>query len=139
MTPFEDIRARIESLDISAGPKAAAEGYVLAAEAVMENWLEGQSQPPTGDTHEGSRLIALHRQGAKGDPSFNACRETCRELIYRYNLIAGDYAGTDVPATLGMMRHLARHIFLFISGKMQEAKLGEFCCSSRPLRLESHT
>jgi hypothetical protein len=32
-----------------------------------------------------------------------------------------------------MMAMVARHLFLFISGKMQDAQLGEFCCSSRPL------
>ncbi len=39
-----------------------------------------------------------------------------------------------------MARHLrlaamvARHLVLFIDGKLENAGLGEFCCSSRPLR-----
>jgi hypothetical protein len=32
---------------------------------------------------------------------------------------------------------LVTHLELFVEGKLQAAGLGEFCCSSRPLRLES--
>ena len=137
MIAFETLRTQIDTLDNTAGDVEMATGFVLAAEHVIENWLESHDQIPTDKTHEGSHLIALHRQGAKGDPSFNACRETCRELVYRYNLIIGDHADTDTKKVLEMMRLLARHIFLFISGKLQESKLGEFCCSSKSLRLES--
>jgi hypothetical protein len=31
---------------------------------------------------------------------------------------------------------VAKHLYLFVSGKMETQKLGEFCCSSRPLRSE---
>ena len=33
-----------------------------------------------------------------------------------------------------MMALVANHLYLFISGKMETEALGEFCCSSRPLR-----
>jgi len=33
-----------------------------------------------------------------------------------------------------MMKMISSHLYLFISGKMQVAELGEFCCSSRPIR-----
>ena len=36
-----------------------------------------------------------------------------------------------------MMALLAKHLALFVSGKMQVEGLGEFCCASRPLRQES--
>ncbi len=84
-------------------------------------------------------MLALHRQGTKGDPSFNACRETCREIAYHYNLILlqdGDTATTD---RLTMMKMISNHLFLFVSGKLQVAGLGDFCCSSRPIRLASET
>lgn len=136
MIPFTEISARLDAVDPSNGPKAAANGYMNVAEQVLENWIEAREEIPTKELHEDSRLIALHRQGAKGDPSFNACRETVRELVYRYNLVTGDYAVENMDQTLEMMRHLARHIYLFISGKMENAKLGEFCCSSKSLRVE---
>ena len=86
---------------------------------------------------EGFRLLALHRQGAKGDPSFNACRETCREIVYHYNLITMQPELADSTNRLAMMKMICSHLFLFVSGKMQVAELGEFCCSSKPIRLES--
>ena len=46
-----------------------------------------RADAPTRARVEGFRLLALHRQGAQGDPSFNACRETCRELVYHHNLV----------------------------------------------------
>jgi hypothetical protein len=36
---------------------------------------------------------------------------------------------------LEMMKMISNHLYLFISGKMQVAELGEFCCSSKPIRL----
>ncbi len=80
-------------------------------------------------------MLALHRQGSKGEPSFNACRETCREMAYHYNLITMQPEHPDTGKRLAMLRMICNHLFLFISGKMQAAELGDFCCSSKPLRL----
>ena len=92
---------------------------------------------PTSRQSEGFRLLALHRQAAKGDPSFNACRETCRELVYHHNVIVGEPAADEAAARATMMRFVLNHLYLFVSGKMEVAGLGEFCCSSRPLRTET--
>lgn len=35
------------------------------------------------------------------------------------------------------MAMLVRHLALFVSGKFEVEGLGEFCCSSRPLRTAS--
>jgi hypothetical protein len=86
---------------------------------------------------EGFRLLALHRQGAQGEPSFNACRETCREIAYHYNLLRGEQGAALFDQRQRMMTLLVKHLLLFVSGKLQVAGLGDFCCSSRPLRLES--
>jgi hypothetical protein len=32
-----------------------------------------------------------------------------------------------------MAAMVANHLYLFVSGKMQVAELGDFCCSSKPL------
>jgi len=103
-------------------------------EAILERWLRAQEMVPTTHTVEGFRLLALQRQGARGDPSFNACRETCRELVYYHNLVRLDPANDDVPRRLRLGAMVARHLALFIDGKLEVAGLGEFCCSSRPLR-----
>jgi len=113
---------------------ASADELLKASEEVIEQWVSARSEQPTTDTREGFRLLALHRQGAKGDPSFNACRETCREIVYHYNLITLEPEHTDITDRLEMMKMVSRHLYLFISGKMQVAELGEFCCSAKPVR-----
>ena len=57
------------------------------AESVLEEWLRARGEAPRDERVEGFRLLALHRQGARGVPSFNACRETCREIAYHFNLL----------------------------------------------------
>ena len=83
---------------------------------------------------EGFRLLALHRQGADKDPSFNACRETCRELVYHFNLLTLPTPDEQAEQYARMMALVANHLFLFVSGKMETEQLGVFCCASKPLR-----
>jgi len=111
------------------------ESLLGEAESVLEEWLRARGEAPTSETSEGFRLLALHRQGARGVPSFNACRETCREIAYHYNLLGE----SDEKAKYreDMMSLLVEHLKLFVRGKLEVEGLGDFCCSSRPLRLES--
>lgn len=99
-------------------------------EAVLEEWVRARNEEPTQDKVETFRLLALHRQGARGVPSFNACRETCREIAYHYNLLG---EGQESRPLL-MMEMLVRHLELFVRGKMEVEGLGDFCCASRPVR-----
>lgn len=137
MRSLAEIGALLESIDLVASPAVRAGEFLHAGEEILEHWILAHGQEPTRSTIEGFRLLALQRQGARGAPSFNACRETCRELVYHYNVILaeGDSVGAVARAT--MMRFVLNHLFLFISGKMEVAGLGEFCCSSRALRTES--
>ncbi len=134
MRSLADIEQRIDAVDASAGP-AAAETLLQLGEAVLEQWVAAREETPTDEQREGFRLLALHRQGATGDPSFNACRETCREIAYHYNLVTIEPDAADTTDRVEMMRLVCNHLFLFISGKLQVAGLGEFCCSSKPIRL----
>lgn len=133
MRSFAEIR---EDLDLisSDAPLMSAQDYLQIGEDVLKHWNLGRGFEPTEKTKEGFRLLALHRQGAKGEPSFNACRETCRELVYHYNIITRESDHPDTIKRLEMMRLIATHLFLFVSGKMEFQKLGEFCCASRPIR-----
>ena len=137
MTPFSDIEAALDGFDparfASKGADPAARLLGLA-EAVLENWAEARGETPTVEEREGFRLLALHRQGARGEPSFNACRETCREIAYHANLLRLQPDHGETARRAAMMAMLVRHLLLFVSGKMQVAGLGEFCCSSRTLR-----
>ena len=137
---FDDIAARLDAIValpdaalVAAAPKVADE-LLAIGETILEIWLSAHGKSPTVRTVEGFRLLALHRQGAQGEPSFNACRETCRELVYHRNLICLDPLHPETARRLRLGAMVARHLALFIGGKLEVAGLGEFCCSSRPLR-----
>ena len=114
---------------------------VLALALLLFTVPTARGEAPTAEQTEGFRLLALHRQGARGAPSFNACRETCREIAYHSNLLrmqpAAPADGELAARRQRMMALLAKHLVLFVSGKLQAEGLGEFCCASRPLRAES--
>jgi len=142
--PLSEIGQRLQALVAAAAPADAPELLALG-EDVLRHWVLAKGKEPTDGEREGFRLLALHRQGADGDPSFNACRETCRELAYYYNLLQatddGEWEESEQNANKQdgaqqsrMMALVANHLYLFISGKMETDALGEFCCSSRPLR-----
>jgi hypothetical protein len=112
MRSLAELEAVFDAPPAMPDEQAAALELLEASEEVLEHWVEARGEEPTTDTREGFRLLALHRQGAKGDPSFNACL-------------------TD---RLYMMAMVSKHLYLFVSGKMQVAELGEFCCSAKPIR-----
>lgn len=127
--------------DPGAGTPAAVPRHAAllleTAEDVVANWLRAHGEIPTDDAVEGFRLLALHRQGARLDPSFNACRESCRELIYQCNMARAHRA--EAGRRLRMAAMVCRHLQLFVAGKMENAALGEFCCAAKPLRTRDTT
>lgn len=136
MSPLAWIEAEIGS--VAGTGDVAAHRLLALAEEVLEHWIAARGGDPAEGQVEGFRLLALHRQGARGVPSFNACRETCREIAYHYNLLRLEPdAGLD-EGRRRMMVMLTMHLALFVSGKMQIEGLGDFCCASRPLRLETN-
>ena len=134
MRPLAAIEADIASLrDAPPAPPEVARALLRLAEETLEHWIDARGAAPTRAEREGFRLLALHRQGAQDEPSFNACRETCREAVYHYNLVAADPASHDAPRHARLMAMVVMHLNLFVSGKLENAGLGEFCCSARPL------
>ena len=137
MIPLDEVESHLATLTAAApAPDDAAEILALG-EAVLEHWVRARGETPTTDRQEGFRLLALHRQGARGMPSFNACRESCRELIYHYNLLKSEPVHPDAGRRARMMALLANHLCLFVGGKLQTERLGEFCCASKPVRAQS--
>ena len=132
MKPFAVIETALD-----APTPMPAENLLVISEEILEHWVSARGEVPTTELSEGFRLLALHRQGARGVPSFNACRETCREIAYHYNLIQSNSCREDVLRQQRMMAMLVKHLALFVHGKLEIEGLGEFCCASRPLRLES--
>jgi hypothetical protein len=138
---MRSLEAIERELDLEAPEQARADDaarLLRLAEEVLEAWLAARGKVPAREQREGFRLLALHHQGAEGVPSFNACRETCREIAYHYNLMTSG-AGEHPARDLAMMGMLARHLVLFVGGKMQVEGLGEFCCASRPIREDRAT
>jgi hypothetical protein len=121
-------------VELEASAREHADELLILGEAILETWLAARGESATKEAAEGFRLLALQRQGARGEPSFNACRETCRELVYRYNIVRLDPTHADVARRLRLGAMVARHLMLFIGGKLEVAGLGEFCCAARPLR-----
>lgn len=134
MRSLAELEHVLEAVTADPDLHAAADEILKVSEEVLEHWIVAKGDVPTYDTREGFRLLALHRQGAKGDPSFNACRETCREIAYHFNLVTLQPEHAETTDRLAMMKMISNHLYLFVSGKMQVAELGEFCCSSRPVR-----
>ena len=135
MRALADIEARLEALARAPGVPREAAGELLAlGEECLENWITARGGVPGEGRREGFRLLTLHRQGARGEPSFNACRETCREIVYRCNLITLVPARTDAELQARLAARVALHLSLFVRGKLEQSALGEFCCSSKPRR-----
>ena len=137
MRPLDAIEARIEALAASPDAAAAAAELLTLGEEVLEHWICAKDEAPTQAKQDGFRLLALHRQGAKDVPSFNACRETCRELVYHHNLIIMQPGHPETAKRLRMAGLVANHLYLFVRGKLEESQLGEFCCSSKPVRSDA--
>jgi hypothetical protein len=135
--PWSDIEQALDRFEPSADAPASATDLLRNAEEILERWLHARGEAPAAECVEGFRLLALHRQGARGVPSFNACRETCREIAYHYNLLCMEPAHPLGERRQRMMAMLVKHLALFVRGKLEVEGLGEFCCSSRTLRLES--
>lgn len=135
MKTIDAIERELDGAMPAVGGGAAGARWLLGlAEEVLEAWIVARGGVPTEEQREGFRLLALHRQGAQDLPSFNACRETCREICYHYNLLALPAMPEDSAQRLRMMGLLVRHLALFVGGKLEVEKLGDFCCASRPLR-----
>lgn len=137
MRSFAEVEADIDA--IASNPRAiepvlAVTRLLGCGEDVLSRWAEARGMTPTEDEREGFRLLALHRQGAKGEPSFNACRESARELAYHYNLVTSEPDHPKTAHRVTMAALVARHLLYFVSGKLEVAGLGEFCCASKPVR-----
>ncbi len=145
MATYAEIEASIDSIAdcaLMSDPKGLtplARELLALGETVLEQWIIARGEVPTTEQKEGFRLLALHRQGARGDPSFNACRETCRELVYYYNLVTLETEHADVAKRVQLAALVAKHLALFVGGKLEVAGLGEFCCAAKPLRMSGQS
>jgi len=137
---FDDLLSRLEEIENLDDRDLLFEAGELAREVLglgeitLRFWIIARGGVPTSGKKEGFSILALHRQGAKGEPSFNACRESCREAVYQYNVILQSRDDEQTLRALRLQIMVVRHLALFISGKLEVAGLGDFCCASKPIR-----
>ena len=134
MRTMAELEARLLARDAALTPVALADELLDLCEQILCHWLSHKQVVPTEAKVEGFRLLALHRQGCKGEPSFNACRESCRELAYYYNLLHLEPEHPQITSRMAMARAVAMHLCLFVGGKFEVPELGDDCCSSQALR-----
>lgn len=134
MRSLNEISVALET-PIGENQLARAQYFIELCAEILENWLVVNDKAPTEEEYEGFRLLALQRQASVGDPSFNACRETCREAAFAYNQIAANGEADANKIIIARLGRIAKHLNLFIIGKFENSKLGEFCCASKPIRL----
>jgi hypothetical protein len=84
----------------------------------MRVWIdnEGKPAPPAG-----ADVLEVWKALVKGDPSWNAVRDNCRELVYYRNCLALGRADALPPAPHRMAVRTARHIVLYVRSRAQRA------------------
>jgi hypothetical protein len=66
-------------------------------------------------------VLEVWKALVKGDPSWNAIRDNCRELVYYRNCLALGRADALPQAPHRMAVRTARHIFLYVRSRAQRA------------------
>lgn len=68
---------------------------------------------------ENADVLDVWRALVKGDPTWNAIRDNCRELVFYRNCLALGRANALPPAPHRMAVRTVRHIFLYVRSRAQ--------------------
>jgi len=92
--------------------ETALEGATDAARSLIRAYLdaEGKKSVPPAD----GDLLEAFKALVKGDPSWNAIRDSLRELVYYRNCIAAGRADALPAVPEKMAVRLARHVYLYV-------------------------
>ena len=84
----------------------------------MRAWIDGDGKPlPPADAD----VLDVWKALVKGDPTWNAIRDNCRELVYYRHCLALGRADALPAAPHRMAVRTARHIFLYVRSRAQRA------------------
>jgi hypothetical protein len=75
---------------------------------------DGKSAPA-----DDADLLAVWRALVKGDPTWNAIRDNCRELVFYRNCVALGRIDALPPAPHRMAVRIVRHVFLYVRSRAQ--------------------
>jgi len=78
--------------------------------------LAAEGKPAPAD---GADVLDIWRALVKGDPTWNAIRDNCRELVFYRNCLALGRANALPPAPHRMAVRTVRHIFLYVRSRAQ--------------------
>jgi hypothetical protein len=117
---LEGIDRDLGTLERAAGVQDGAalaqhlESAIALVDRVMRAWLDhaGRAQPP-----EHADVLEVWKALAKGDPTWNAIRDNCRELVYYRNCLALDRTDALPPQPHRMAVRTARHVYLYIRSR----------------------
>ena len=111
------IDLELAALEGRAGEQGAAalreqlEPAIALVARMMHAWLEQAGRvPPPPDTD----VLEVWKALVKGDPTWNAIRDNCRELVYYRNCLALGRADALPPQPHRMAVRTARHIYLYV-------------------------
>jgi hypothetical protein len=128
---LQDIEDRLELLKMTLGMFAPEEPAPIAAELVqlseeiLEHWLLAKGETPAEQSDETLRLLALQTQCAATEPSFEACRSACLEVLDQGNLVAAEPEHAATVERLLVAVAAAFHLYSFVTSRMAEAGLRE--------------
>jgi hypothetical protein len=114
---FRQIDAELARLEAQVGAEAVGLAEVLEpviglVARMMRAWIESErgrvAPAPEAD------VLDVWRALVKGDPSWNAIRDNCRELVFYRNCMAGGRQDALPPAPHRMAVRTARHVYLYV-------------------------
>jgi hypothetical protein len=78
--------------------------------------IDADGKPAPADAAD---VLDVWRVLAKGDPTWNAIRDNCRELVFYRNCLALGRADALPPAAHRMAVRTVRHVFLYVRSRAQ--------------------
>ena len=92
------------------------EAAIALVARTMRAWIDAEGRPrPPADAD----VLEVWKALVKGDPTWNAIRDNCRELVYYRNCLALGRADALPAAPHRMAVRTARHIFLYVCSRAQ--------------------
>jgi len=109
---LDRIDLELAALERTAG--AQLEPAIALIGQTMRAWLEheGRAEPPSN-----ADVLEVWKALVKGDPTWNAIRDNCRELVYYRNCLALGRADALPAQPHRMAVRTARHIYLYVRSR----------------------
>jgi len=115
---FADVDARLKPLEerINRGERLPLAGTVEQSITLIQDliaaYLMEEGKKPISDST--ADLLEVFKVLVKGEPSWHAIRDNCRELVYYRNCINMEQRDALPPVPEKMAVRTARHVYLYI-------------------------